>query len=220
MVHEIEITDATRLRLLEAAEEVFAEKGFEAAGTREICVRAGVKNVGAINYYFQGKERLYAEAVKFAMRTCVQGVPFPDWPKGVTAEKKLRDFIRVMMARIMEIPKVASMNLMMREITRLMPSIASSEAIRENIKPMADLLKDILEEMLPDVPHDRRILIGFSVIGQCLYYRQNRIVGEVLFGKKVTRNFDVDYLSEHIADFTLAAVGKALPVGRSKGGKS
>ena len=32
--------DTTRLRLLEAAEDVFAEKGYEAATVREICERA------------------------------------------------------------------------------------------------------------------------------------------------------------------------------------
>lgn len=206
--------DTTKLRLLEAAEEVFAEKGFEAASTREICERAGIKNVGAINYYFQGKERLYAEAVKFAMRTCVEGAPFPEWGKSTPPDQKLRDFIRVMMARILEVPRVASMNLMMREMARMTPSPVCVEAVRENIKPMADALRGILEELLPEVAHDRRILIGMSVIGQCLYYRQNRVVSEVLFGKKVTRDMDGEFLAEHIAHLTLAAVGKVSPIGK------
>ena len=111
-------SDDTRIRLLEAAEDVFAEKGYEAATTREICNRAGVRNVGAVNYYFQGKERLYAEAVKYAMRTCAHGAPFPDWPPGTPPADKLRDFIRTMMARMLEIPKEASMTLMTREMTR------------------------------------------------------------------------------------------------------
>ena len=38
-----------------------AEVGFNAASVRAICERAGVKNIGAINYYFGGKENLYAE---------------------------------------------------------------------------------------------------------------------------------------------------------------
>lgn len=200
--------DDTRQRLLDAAEVVFAEKGFEAATTREICELAGVRNIGAINYHFQGKERLYAEAVRFAMSTCVCGAPFPEWPEGTSPRKKLSDFIRVMMARILEVPRPSAMHLMNREMTRIAPSAITSQAVRENIKPMADLLSHILGELLPEVPFEKRVLIGFSVIGQCLYYRQNRVVGEVLFGRDVTRNYDAEYLAEHIADFTLAAVGE------------
>ena len=199
--------DATRQRLLEAAEEIFAEKGFEAATTREICERAGVRNVGAINYHFHGKERLYAEAVKYAMSTCVSGASFPDWLPGTPPRQKLRDFIRVMMTRLLEVPRPAAMHLMNREMTRIAPSDITAHAVRENIKPMADLLTHILAALLPGVSFEKRVLIGFSVIGQCLYYRQNRVVGEVLFGRDVTKNYDAEYLAGHIADFTLAAVG-------------
>ncbi len=208
--------DPTRTRLLEAATEVFAEKGFEAATTREICQRAGVKNVGAVNYYFQGKDRLYLEAVKFAMRTCTQGAPFPDWPPGTPPARKLRDFVRTMMARMYEIPSVASMTLMTREMTRLEPTNVTIEAVEENIRPMAEVLTAILEELLPDVPFERRVLIGFSIVGQCLYYRQNRACGEVLFGRKLLQKFSAEQLAEHIADFSLNALRRDLRPARAK----
>lgn len=203
---DLEIPEETRTKLLEAAEDVFAESGFEAATTREICRRAGVKNVGAVNYYFGGKDRLYSEAVKYAMRTCTRGAPFPEWPTGTKPEQKLRDFIRTMMARMLEIPKAASMTLMMREMTRHEPTPVTEEVVRENIRPMADLLGKILEELLPELPHQKRILIAFSIVGQCLYYRQNRAVGEVLFGQEITSRFSAEYLAEHIAEFTLASL--------------
>jgi len=49
-----------RLRLLEAATEVFARKGYAEASTREICKLAGA-NVAAIHYYFGDKASLYRE---------------------------------------------------------------------------------------------------------------------------------------------------------------
>ena len=54
--------------MLQAAVEVFSEVGYEAATVRQLCERAGAKNIAAVNYYFGGKEKLYAEAVGMALR--------------------------------------------------------------------------------------------------------------------------------------------------------
>ena len=50
-----------RARLLEAAGQVFAEQGFEAATGKEIAERAGV-NAAGVNYHFGSLEGLYAAA--------------------------------------------------------------------------------------------------------------------------------------------------------------
>ena len=51
----------TRRRLLAAAAEVFAEKGFWEATHAEICRKAKA-NTAAVNYHFGTKECLYVEA--------------------------------------------------------------------------------------------------------------------------------------------------------------
>ena len=45
-------------RLLDAAEELFCEHGFEGTSIRDIATAAGC-NIAAVNYYFGGKENLY-----------------------------------------------------------------------------------------------------------------------------------------------------------------
>jgi TetR/AcrR family transcriptional regulator len=55
-------TETTRERILEAALDIFAERGFEGARTRDIAERAGA-NLGLIKYYFDGKEALWKAAV-------------------------------------------------------------------------------------------------------------------------------------------------------------
>jgi AcrR family transcriptional regulator len=55
-------TETTRDRILEAALDIFAERGFEGARTRDIAERAGA-NLGLIKYYFDGKEALWKAAV-------------------------------------------------------------------------------------------------------------------------------------------------------------
>lgn len=55
--------EETRWRLLQAATEVFAEVGYHAATTREICRRAGV-NLASIHYYYGDKAELYREVFR------------------------------------------------------------------------------------------------------------------------------------------------------------
>ncbi|RAK67528.1 CerR family C-terminal domain-containing protein [Phenylobacterium kunshanense] len=50
--------EAARHRILSAAMEAFAERGFKAATTRQIAEAAGV-NLPALKYYFGGKQGLY-----------------------------------------------------------------------------------------------------------------------------------------------------------------
>lgn len=52
----------TRERIIEAALETFAEKGFDGSTTRDIAALAGV-NLGLIKYYFDSKLKLWKTAV-------------------------------------------------------------------------------------------------------------------------------------------------------------
>lgn len=51
-------------RLLAAASEVFAEKGYDGATVRDVVARAGT-NLNSINYHFGGKEQLYAAVMRY-----------------------------------------------------------------------------------------------------------------------------------------------------------
>jgi AcrR family transcriptional regulator len=53
-----EAPGSTKARILAAAEEVFAGKGFQGASTREIAARAGV-NISSLHYHWESKETLY-----------------------------------------------------------------------------------------------------------------------------------------------------------------
>lgn len=207
MAADVPPTDAPadpRQRLLHAAEEVFARKGFDAASVRDICGRAGA-NVAAVNYYFGDKENLYVEAVKFAHACSISESDLPDWPAGTPAKTKLEAFIRGMVRSMHGPVRPSSLQLLMRELAH--PSPATTAVVREYIRPMAMGLWEIVGEMFPHMDEHRRLMIGFSVVGQCLYYRQNRVVSELLFGTDAVGALDEQKVADHIVTFTLAALG-------------
>jgi TetR/AcrR family transcriptional regulator, regulator of cefoperazone and chloramphenicol sensitivity len=200
-----------RSRLLQAAEEVFAEKGYDAASVREICSKANA-NVAAINYYFGDKERLYLEVLKNAHECSLDTVEAPSWPAEVPPVQRLRDFIRMMTSRLHAPVRPSAIKVVMREMVE--PSAAGREVVRTYIQPKAFALRTILREIFPVLDDERLLMIGFSVMGQILFYRQNRRMAGLLFGEEAVASLGLEAVTDHITRFTLAALGKAEPIGR------
>ena len=204
--------DTTRMRVLQAAGPVFAEKGFRAATVREICNEAGV-NGASVNYHFGDKERLYIETVKHAHQLRAESVPIPKWPTGTAPEAKLKDFIRTLITRMVGTDAAPwQSRLMMREM--LQPTSACRALAQDSIRPDFELLLGILDELLPsDVPKHRRQQIAFSVVGQCLFYRVAGEIVSMLVGEDdLEEHFALEQLAEHIAQFCLGALGAAQPL--------
>jgi len=203
--------DDTRRRLLEAAGEVFAEKGFQAATVREICSRAEA-NVAAVNYYFGDKQRLYVEVVRYAHQGHGDG-PLPQWPPGTPPAEKLRGFIEQLLGNMLADSQPAwGRRLMMREMAE--PTEACMAVMGDYVRPREEMLQEILGELLPpEVPKRDRLLIGFSIVGQCLFHRVHWPVVKLMAGDELYRSFEVARLTDHITRFSLAALGHAPPVG-------
>jgi TetR/AcrR family transcriptional regulator, regulator of cefoperazone and chloramphenicol sensitivity len=201
-----------RLRLLETAGEIFAEKGFRAATVREIC-KAADANIAAVNYYFGDKMGMYVEAVKHA-HLCRFNEPPPSWPDGTPAEQKLYDFVHNMLRHLLDPTRPAwNAKLMIRELSE--PTQACKAITEQYIRPMATVLMGVLLELLPEgASLDRIQMTAFSVVGQCLFYRIQEPVAKELVGAAQYSTFTVDRLADHIATFSLAALGRT-PVHRT-----
>jgi len=66
-------TKATRLKLLNAARQIFAEKGFDAATIDDITERADVGK-GTFYYYFSDKQDVIAELIDGVMRELIDTI--------------------------------------------------------------------------------------------------------------------------------------------------
>jgi len=203
--------DDTRQRLLDAAGEIFAENGFQAATIREICARAGA-NLAAVNYHFGDKLRLYVEVVAYAHRGDAER-PLPEFPPETPAHQKLRQFVEHML----QVPQEQQCpswgrRLLMREMAE--PSAACAALVDSFVRPKAEMLGGILSELLPtETPVPDRHLIAFSIVGQCLFHRLHRPIAALVSGDELYRSFDTARLADHITRFTLAALGRACPLG-------
>ena len=90
--------EETRERIVQAAAECFAERGFRAASTREIASRAGT-NQGLITYHFKSKDELWRAAAEYLFGP-IRGMIQDRVPalEGLDAREQgreaVRDFVR------------------------------------------------------------------------------------------------------------------------------
>ena len=201
----VDASDDTKSRLLDAAGRIFADKGFDSATIRDISQLASA-NIAAINYHFGDKQRLYIEAVREAHCSRSNLHPLPDFPVDWSPADKLRAFIRLFLARLLEEARPDwHLALMLRELAH--PTDACVELVRDYIRPMAEVLRAILSDFLPaTTPENERWLFGFSIVGQCLFYYVNQPIVRELVGAPMYESYSLDMIAEHIASFSLAAL--------------
>lgn len=198
--------DTTKERLLEAAGEVFAERGFRQATVRAICRRAGA-NVAAVNYHFGGKQRLYAETLKYGAHIALAKFP-PDagLPRGAAPREALYVFVLSFLRRFLELgtPDWHG-KLCAREMIE--PTAALDDLVREVIVPLSRRLQEIVRALLgPRASESRVRLAALSVVGQCMLYRHNRPVLERLYGPETASARQIERLARHITDFSLGGL--------------
>ena len=198
--------DPSRDRLLSAAVEIFAERGFRDATVREICARAEV-NAAAVNYYFGGKEKLYAEALAFAFEQANQRYPLGEaLDAGLAAEARLIQFIRVFLQRLLDETALGHHGkLIAREIadpTNALGSIIQS-AVRPNFAVLRELVLGLLGPGRSELEIQRCVL---SVLGQVLAYKHARSVIDHICPEVLADAAEIERTAEHIAAFSLAAL--------------
>jgi len=126
---------------------------------------------------------------------------------GLSPAQRLRLFIRHFLERVLAMnwPEDWQHRVMLREM--LAPTSFSEVLVREGIRPRFERLKCLMHEICPEADDRRLNVLVFSVIGQCLHYKLARRITERLIGEEGYQALDLDYLSDHIASYSLAALG-------------
>ncbi len=199
-------TERTRGRLLAAAGDIFADKGFRDATVAEICRKAGA-NVAAINYYFGSKEALYREAWRHAFARSLAAHP-PDG--GLSPDAPPEERLRVQVASLLD--RIADENnrefrIMQREFTN--PTGLLEEVMREEVRPLHQRTEKMVRELLgPNATEQEVQFCEVGIISQCI----NPMVARKWFRKGVETKdgprgiTDIEAYTRHVVTFSLAGL--------------
>lgn len=191
----------TRQRLLEAAQRLFAERGFENVTVRDICSEASA-NVAAVNYYFRDKWGLYLEVIQINIGFSKQMSdlahnPGPD----KSPEERLRHYIRTVLQHILREGQCWQGRLMAREMTDPTPGL--DLIFEQAIKPNAVRVHALVAEIMGVPASDPRV-------GACVGSIQTQIFG---LANPVAARFIpsftpevIDGIARHVAEFSLGGI--------------
>jgi TetR/AcrR family transcriptional regulator, regulator of cefoperazone and chloramphenicol sensitivity len=194
----------TRERLLDVAEQMFAEGGYAATSVRDI-TRVAECNLASVNYHFGGKHNLYFEVLRRRIAgwrkeriASIEGVMGRGSPE---LERVLRAFADAFLG-----PFVAPsggrrlIELWAREM--LDPQIPREVFIAELVAPVQAALVEALIAASPGLDRDDARLCVLSLVGQLIHVAHRSRMGDVV----ATSAAGQERLIEHIVRFTAAGV--------------
>jgi len=194
----------TRNRLLNAACEIFAEKGYRNAKVAEICRRAGA-NVAAVNYYFGDKASLYTEAWQHAFNK--HAISASSDLVHTSPDDQLRVYIQTLMQNFMEKGQQGYFTrLYMMELAN--PTGLIQDTWLDLIEPRRQKLLGIICKIMGvETTNETVLFCEMSIINQCrALLTINRNDLEYLLGQPLSPNL-IKRLADHIASFSLAGIG-------------
>lgn len=199
--------DNAHERLLNAAEKLFAERGFDGVSVRDITSLASC-NVAAINYHFGGKDKLYLELMKGRMVTLreirVNSINEVMKKPDTTLEDLLRAFSWAFLNPLVDEQSGGQlMKLMMREM--LDPHLPATLFFEKVIQPVMSALMEALLKVCPGVERTQILLCIHSLIAQLLH----TVHVKGMFAKFQSEEHEhpsLEALVDHIVEFTAIAI--------------
>jgi AcrR family transcriptional regulator len=196
-------------RLLDAAEQLFSEHGFEGTSVRDIAGAAGC-NVAAVNYYFGGKDKLYTEVwrrqlvqMRDARLNAIEQVMSESGGKPVL-EDLLRSFANAFVGPFMDETRSRRfMNLMAREMIDQRVSV--NLFVDEVVKPTLGAIRGALLKACPGLEESRIPLLIVFLAGQLMHVVHIKAMFEQTETEEIPA-FDLNESVEHIVKFSAAGI--------------
>ena len=176
---------SARVRILAAAEQHFAELGFDGASLRQIAIEAKVP-VALVSYHFKGKLALYREVFRWRYPNIVEqrktGLSLAQMEDD--PERRLEMILKAVLVPMLKLraneSSRASGILLARESSD--PKVAERGIVHELFDPVAHTTIDLLMQTIPG-KSEAEIIWGYQmVIGTMLF-----IMGDTGRSSKLSR---------------------------------
>jgi AcrR family transcriptional regulator len=204
----------TRTRILDAAEELFMQHGFEGTSMRLLTARAGV-NLAAVNYHFGSKHALIEavfrrrldpmNAARVAALDALEATGRPP-----AAEAIIRAFVGPSL-RLIEDAKSGGRNfirLLGRTYTE--PTKPIRILIGQMYAPAMQRYKAALERALPQMPGDELVWRMHFMFGTLAYTLAATDTVQLIAGCKPEDRYDAQLLEERLTAFLTAGLTAPL----------
>ena len=198
--------NSTRQRLLDAAGECFAEKGFHGATVREISQRADA-NVAAVNYHFGDKYKLYEavllEAINYAED---RFIALRDQADSLGVAQRLHDFVGSLLMGGLD-PERPEWHCKLLCMEMADPGPALETLFTKSIGGRFAMLRQIVSELLSPPRDETEVTLhACSVLGQGLFYLRSRQMLPKMHPELKLDREGLEKLTAHITEFSLAAI--------------
>ncbi|TAK43490.1 MAG: TetR/AcrR family transcriptional regulator [Betaproteobacteria bacterium] len=202
----------TRTRILDAAEELFMQHGFEGTSMRLLTSKAGV-NLAAVNYHFGSKDALIEAVFRRRLdpmnaeriaeldrleKSAAGTAPAP--------ERIIRAFLRASLAMI-EDARSGGRNfirLLGRAYTE--PSKPIRALIGQLYGPAMERYKTAFQRALPELPHEELIWRMHFMFGTLAYTLAATDTVQLIAGCKPEDRYDAKLLEERLTAFLEAGL--------------
>jgi AcrR family transcriptional regulator len=193
-----------RRRLLDAASEEFAARGYEAATVRDIVARARA-NLNSINYHFGSKQELYAAVLRHQFALSEAAHPQRPDPREESApEAALRAAVRRLVTFLLD-PHSLLPRLYAMELVNPSPAFATMGPGATQQSALAAAVSALLGEQ-PDPALVARCVR--SIYSQCAYFMFVRKVLPIVDPQFRYDDAALAELTDHITEFALGGLGR------------
>ena len=195
-------------RLVEAAEELFCNRGYNETSVRDIAAAAGC-NIASVNYYFGGKDNLYVEVWRrhLAELRDVRLASIEEVMSG-SGRPQLEELLKSYANSFIE-PLVDGgrserfITLMAREMIE--PRLPRDMFLKDMIVPVMSALEQAMQRICPWLLQERVQLVILSIVGQLMH----TVLAKGMFERgnhPGVPGLDLEEMVEHIVRFSAAGI--------------
>ena len=205
----------TKLALIMAAGELFAESGIEGPGVRTIAEKAGV-NIAAINYHFGSKENLYVETFRYVIsheKDVHAADFFKESEEGISPYKASVLLYRYVKEKFnahfsKKQPRWFNM-LVMRALLDPSPSLQS--LVEEVFRPEMEAFVSFMQKADPTISPEDAVLLYFFLTGQIFFYSLSRVPILMTLNKEDYDKVFIDRAADQVARAMISRIGLPQP---------